>query len=171
MAIRAPDGANKIKTRMRDDLVIFCAHVPTIPSSFVRMVLLVLLVMQANLKFFSWKMLFFANRRGQIWPAMKQSKRRTKPQGTYSCFSEQIEDRISEQACHVDDHAFVDINVYADVSVRVADCPAVSLDLCIYTAGGGNPLYQGELLKQCSSVKKNGHYTAHRAVVRSVSSY
>ena len=35
----------------------------------------------------------------------------------------------------------------------VADCPAVSLDLCIYTAGGGNPLYQGELLKQCSSVK------------------
>ena len=26
---------------MRDDLVIFCAHVPTIPSSFVRMVLLV----------------------------------------------------------------------------------------------------------------------------------
>ena len=36
---------NKIKTRMRDDLIIFCAHVPTIPSSFVRMVLLVLLVM------------------------------------------------------------------------------------------------------------------------------
>ena len=35
----------------------------------------------------------------------------------------------------------------------LADCPAVSLDLCIYTAGGGNPLYQGELLKQCSSVK------------------
>ena len=37
--------------------------------------------------------------------------------------------------------------------IMVADCPAVSLDLCIYTAGGGNPLYQGELLKQCSSVK------------------
>ena len=27
------------------------------------------------------------------------------------------------------------------------------LDLCIYTAGGGNPLYREELLKQCSSVK------------------
>ena len=37
--------------------------------------------------------------------------------------------------------------------MHVADCPAVSLDLCIYTAGGGNPLYQGELLKQCSNVK------------------
>ena len=36
----------------------------------------------------------------------------------------------------------------------LADCPAVSLDLCIYTAGGGNPLYREELLKQCSSVKK-----------------
>ena len=36
---------------------------------------------------------------------------------------------------------------------KVADCPAVSLDLCIYTAGGGNPLYREELLKQCSSVK------------------
>ena len=35
----------------------------------------------------------------------------------------------------------------------LADCPAVSLDLCIYTAGGGNPLYREELLKQCSSVK------------------
>ena len=35
----------------------------------------------------------------------------------------------------------------------VADCPAVSLDLCIYTAGGGNPQYCEELLKQCSSVK------------------
>ena len=35
----------------------------------------------------------------------------------------------------------------------LADCPAVSLDLCIYTAGGKNPLYQGELLKQCSNVK------------------
>ena len=35
----------------------------------------------------------------------------------------------------------------------LADCPAVSLDLCIYTAGGGNPLYQGELFKQCSNVK------------------
>ena len=35
----------------------------------------------------------------------------------------------------------------------VADCPAVSLDLCIYTAGGGNTLYRAELLKQCSSVK------------------
>ena len=29
----------------------------------------------------------------------------------------------------------------------------MSLDLCIYTAGGGNPLYREELLKQCSSVK------------------
>ena len=37
--------------------------------------------------------------------------------------------------------------------VTLANCPAVSLNLCIYTAGGGNPLYQGELLKQCSSVK------------------
>ena len=36
---------------------------------------------------------------------------------------------------------------------NLADCPAVSLDLCIYTAGGGNPLYREELLKQCSSVK------------------
>ena len=35
----------------------------------------------------------------------------------------------------------------------LADCPAVSLDLCTYTAGGGNPLYRAELLKQCSSVK------------------
>ena len=35
----------------------------------------------------------------------------------------------------------------------LADCPAVSLDLCIYTAGGGNTLYRAELLKQCSSVK------------------
>ena len=35
----------------------------------------------------------------------------------------------------------------------VADCPAVSLDLCICTAGDGNPLYREELLKQCSSVK------------------
>ena len=26
--------------------------------------------------------------------------------------------------------------------IMVADCPAVSLDLCIYTAGGGNPLYE-----------------------------
>ena len=39
------------------------------------------------------------------------------------------------------------------VTVNVADCPAVSLDLCIYTAGGGNPLYRAELLKQCSNVK------------------
>ena len=38
-------------------------------------------------------------------------------------------------------------------SLILADCPAVSLDLCIYTAGGGNPLYREELLKQCSSVK------------------
>ena len=37
--------------------------------------------------------------------------------------------------------------------LNLADCPAVSLDLCIYTAGGGNPLYREELLKQCSSVK------------------
>ena len=40
-----------------------------------------------------------------------------------------------------------------DVGGALADCPAVSLDLCIYTAGGGNTLYRAELLKQCSSVK------------------
>lgn len=36
---------------------------------------------------------------------------------------------------------------------QIADCPAVPLDLCIYTAGGGNPLYRAELLKQCSNIK------------------
>ena len=41
----------------------------------------------------------------------------------------------------------------AELDVYLADCPAVSLDLCIYTAGGGNTLYRAELLKQCSSVK------------------
>ena len=36
----------------------------------------------------------------------------------------------------------------------VVDCPAVSLDLYNYTAGGGSPLYCVELLKQSFSVKK-----------------
>ena len=35
----------------------------------------------------------------------------------------------------------------------LADCPAVSFDLCIYIAGGGNPLYREELLKQSSNIK------------------
>ena len=36
----------------------------------------------------------------------------------------------------------------------LADCPLLCLlDLYIYTAGSGNPLYCAELLKQCSSVK------------------
>ena len=43
--------------------------------------------------------------------------------------------------------------ILLDYTTTLADCPAVSLDLCIYTAGGGNPLYREELLKQCSSVK------------------
>ena len=54
---------------------------------------------------------------------------------------------------HDDDHG---VNSDCDEDFGgggVADCPAVSLDLCIYTAGGGNPLYCEELLKQCSSVK------------------
>ena len=53
----------------------------------------------------------------------------------------------------VDDTVSVGDNEKPQLQLSLADCPAVSLDLCIYTAGGGNPLYREELLKQCSSVK------------------
>ena len=42
-------------------------------------------------------------------------------------------------------------NIVGHLTSRLPCC--VFLDLCIYTAGGGNPLYREELLKQCSSVK------------------
>ena len=39
------------------------------------------------------------------------------------------------------------------MGVHVADCPAVSLRFEYLRSRGGKPLYDAELLKQCSSVK------------------